>query len=82
MRRPSRFSDRGRSLLIIAAVLLVGLLLSARFLADFYVDYLWHKSVGRTDVFWGVFGAKLTMFAMFAGTFIAVAVVNLVIADR
>jgi len=63
-------------------VLLVGLLLSARFLADFFVDYLWHKSVDRTDVFWGVFGAKLTMFAMFAGTFIAVAVVNLVIADR
>lgn len=63
-------------------MLILGLLLSARFLADFYVDYLWHKSVGRTDVFWGVFGAKLTMFAMFAGTFIAVAVVNLIIADR
>ncbi|MEQ1874865.1 MAG: UPF0182 family protein, partial [Ilumatobacteraceae bacterium] len=47
-----------------------------------YVDFLWHKSVGRTDVFWGVFGAKMTMFAMFAGTFIAIAVVNLVIADR
>jgi len=60
----------------------VGLLVSARFLADFYVDLLWHRSVGRTDVFWGVFGAKLTMFAMFAGTFIAVAVVNLFIADR
>ena len=63
-------------------MLLVGLLLSARFLADFYVDFLWHKSVGRTDVFWGVFGAKLTMFAMFAGTFIAIAVINLIIADR
>lgn len=60
----------------------MGLLVSARFLADFYVDLLWHRSVGRTDVFWGVFGAKLTMFAMFAGTFIAVAVVNLFIADR
>ncbi|CAN5624750.1 UPF0182 family protein [soil metagenome] len=80
--RPSRFSDRGRALLIIGAVLIVGLLISARFLADFYVDYLWHKSVGRTDVFWGVFGAKLTMFGLFAGTFIAVAIVNLVIADR
>ncbi len=82
VRRPSRFSDRGRALLIIGAVLLVGLLLSARFVSGFYVDYLWHKSVERTDVFWGVFGAKLTMFAMFAGTFIAVAVVNLFIADR
>ena len=82
VRRPSPFSDRGRALLIIAAVLLVGLLLSARFLSGFYVDYLFHQSVDRTDVFWGVFGAKLTMFAMFAGTFIAVAIVNLVIADR
>lgn len=63
-------------------MLVVGLLLSARVLSGFYVDYLWHQSVGRTDVFWGVFGAKLTMFAMFAGTFIAVAIVNLVIADR
>lgn len=82
VRRPSRFSDRGRALLIIAAVVLVGLLLSARFLSGFYVDYLFHQSVNRTDVFWGVFGAKMTMFAMFAGTFISVALVNLVIADR
>ena len=82
MRRPSRFSDRGRSLLIIGAVVLVGALLSVRLFSGFYVDYLWHKSIDRTDVFWGVFGAKLTMFAMFAGTFIAVAIVNLVIADR
>ena len=34
-------SDRGRVFLIIAAVVLVGLLLSARMLAGFYVDYLW-----------------------------------------
>ncbi|MBI4884051.1 MAG: UPF0182 family protein [Actinobacteria bacterium] len=81
-RRRGRFSDRGRVLLIVAAVLLVGLLLSGRLISGFYVDYLWHKSVDRTDVFWGVFNAKLTMFAMFAGAFISIAVVNLVIADR
>lgn len=80
--KPSRLGDRGRALLIIAAVALVGLLLSARFISAFFVEYLWHKSVGRTDVFWGVLGAKVTMFALFAGTFIVVALLNLIIADR
>lgn len=69
-------------LLIIAAVVVVGLLLSARLLSGFYVDYLWHQSVGRTDVFWGVLGAKATMFAMFGVTFGVLAVLNLIIADR
>lgn len=81
-RKPSRFKDRGRTLLIIAAVVVVGLLLSARFLSGFYVDYLWHESVNRTDVFWGVLGAKFTMFALFAGTFVVLALLNLIIADR
>lgn len=63
-------------------MVLVGLLVSARFISGFYVDFLFHQSIDRTDVFWGVFGAKMTMFAMFAGAFIAVAVLNLVIADR
>ncbi|MGB8859337.1 MAG: UPF0182 family protein [Ilumatobacteraceae bacterium] len=82
VRKPSRIGDRGRALLIIAAVALVGLLLSARFISGFFVDYLWHDSVGRTDVFWGVLGAKFTMFALFAGTFIVIALLNLIIADR
>ncbi|MEQ1701906.1 MAG: UPF0182 family protein, partial [Ilumatobacteraceae bacterium] len=81
-RKPSRFKDRGRTLMIIAAVVVVGLLVSARFLSGFYVDYLWHQSVGRADVFWGVLGAKFTMFALFAGTFIVLALLNLIIADR
>ena len=63
-------------------MVVVGLLLSARFLSGFYVDFLWHQSVGRTDVFWGMLGAKLTMFAVFAGTFIVLALLNLIIADR
>ena len=69
-------------IIIVVAVLIVVLLLSARFLAGFYVDYLWYESVGRTDVFWGVLWSKLTLVLMFAGTFIALAVLNLVIADR
>jgi uncharacterized membrane protein (UPF0182 family) len=74
--------DRRRALFITIAVLVVVLLLSARFLASFYVDFLWHDSLGRTDVFWGVLGAKLTMFALFGGVFVLTAVINLVIADR
>lgn len=66
---------------MVAAVVVV-LLLSARFLSGFYIDYLWHSSVGRGDVFWGVLLSKITLFAMFGGAFIAIAVLNLVIADR
>ncbi len=64
------------------ALALVVFVLSARFLASFYVDYLWHESVGRTDVFWGILRSKLALFAIFGGTFMALAAVNLVIADR
>lgn len=81
-RRGRGISDRGRVALIAVAVVVVVLLLSARFFAGFYVDYLWHTSVGRGDVFWGVLLAKATLFALFAAVFIVVAVLNLVIADR
>lgn len=80
--RPRRIGDRGRALIIIAAVVLVGLVLSARFLAGFYTEYLWFDSVGRGDVFWGQIGSKVTLFALFGLTFAALAILNLVIADR
>jgi uncharacterized membrane protein (UPF0182 family) len=68
--------------LIGTAIVLVVLLLSARFLSGFYIDYLWHKSVGRGDVFWGVLRSQVFLFVVFGAAFIAVAVLNLVIADR
>lgn len=68
--------------LIVAAVVAVVGLIAARVLAGFYVDYLWFESVDRTDVFWGQLTAKLMLFAMFAGTFIVLVVLNLMIADR
>src|SRR5687768_5260509 len=74
--------DRGRILLIVGAVLVVVLILSARTLSGFYIDYLWHASLGRKDVFWGVLGTKLLLFVMAAAVFITIAVVNLIIADR
>lgn len=77
-----RLGDRGRVALIAVAAILIILLLSARFLSSFYIDYLWHRSVGRGDVFWGVLLSQLTLFGLFAVVFIALAVLNLVIADR
>ena len=81
-RGPSRFSDKGRIALIAVAVLMVGVLLFGRFFAGFYTDYLWFDSVGRAGVFSTVLRSKLLMFFLFGGTFVALAVLNLVIADR
>ena len=75
-------SDRGRAIIIIIAIAVVGLVLSARVLASFYVDLLWFKSVGHSDVFWGIFKTKATLFALFGVIFVALAILNLVIADR
>lgn len=69
-------------MLIALAVLFVGLLLFGRFFAGFFTDYLWFDSVGRAGVFSTVLRAKLLLFFMFGGVFVAVAVLNLVIADR
>ncbi|HEY0518716.1 MAG TPA: UPF0182 family protein, partial [Ilumatobacteraceae bacterium] len=80
--RARRFSDKGRIALIAVAVVLVGILLFGRFFAGFYTDYLWFDSVGRAGVFSTMLRSKLLMFFLFGGTFVALAVLNLVIADR
>jgi uncharacterized protein len=80
LRFPS--ADRRRVLFISFAVLVVLLVVSARVLSSFYVDYLWHQSLDRTDIFWGVLGSKLTMFALFGAIFVITAALNLMVADR
>ena len=47
------FSRPRRSRIILSAVLIaiVALFVSARSVVGFYIDVLWHQSVGRTDVF-------------------------------
>ncbi len=81
---PRRRSLRptGRGILITLAVLLFGVIVFGRAIARFYIDYLWHEALGRTDVFWGVIGAKLTLFAMFFVAFVVIAGINLFLADR
>lgn len=75
-------SDRGRVVLITIASIAAVLLLSARFLSGFYIDFLWHDSVGRDDVFWGVLRNQVVLFVLFGAVFISVAVLNVIIADR
>ncbi len=57
-------------------------LIFGRAIARFYVDYLWHDALDRGDVFWGVIGAKFTLFAVFFLAFLLLAFANLFIADR
>jgi uncharacterized membrane protein (UPF0182 family) len=79
-RPQGRFSGRG--LLIVLGGLFLFVLVFGRAIARFYVDYLWHDSLERNDVFWGAIGAKVTMFVGFFLVFAIIAGVNLYLADR
>ena len=72
----------GRGVLIVLGGLFLFVLIFGRAIARFYVDYLWHESLGREDVFWGVITAKLTLFGVFFALFALIAGINLWIADR
>ncbi len=72
----------GRGLLIGLGAVFLFILIFGRAIARFYVDFLWHDALDRGDVFWGVLGAKVTLFAAFFLVFLAIAALNLFIADR
>jgi uncharacterized membrane protein (UPF0182 family) len=69
-------------LVIVVIVLLFAVIVFGRALARFYIDFLWHDSLGRSDVFWGVLRTKLWLFLTFLAAFVVLAGVNLYIADR
>ena len=81
-RRRPRIGSRGRIGLVILAVALFVLLTSLRGIAGFYTDYLWFDSLGFSDVFRGVLGAKVVLGLIFTGVFFVLLWVNLLIADR
>jgi uncharacterized protein len=81
-RRASARRINGRVILITLGVVAFFLIVFGRAIARFYVDYLWHEGLGRTDVFWGVLRAQVTLFVMFFVAFAVLAVVNLYLADR
>src|SRR3954463_4394925 len=81
-RRRRSGSNRGRVVLIFAAIALFVLITSLRAIASFYTDYLWFKSIGQTSVWRGVLGTKLVLAAVFIGLFFLLMWVSLFIADR
>jgi len=83
-RRPVRgpAPGRGRAWLVVGAVVLFFLITSLRGIAGFYTDYLWFDSLGRSQVWQGVLGAKIALSVIFTGAFFLLMWVNLVIADR
>ncbi|MEQ1787292.1 MAG: UPF0182 family protein [Acidimicrobiales bacterium] len=83
-RRPVRGSapGRGRTWLVVGGVLLFFLITSLRGIASFYTDYLWFDSLGRSEVWEGVLGAKIALSVIFTGAFFLLMWANLVIADR
>lgn len=48
--------------------------------ANIYTEWLWFQSVGQSAVFLTVLGAQVTLFALGAGIFLVLAMINLVIA--
>src|SRR3954447_241927 len=78
--RSRRMSRRGT--IIGGIILLIAVVVFSRALAQFYIDALWHDSLGRSDVFWGQVRAKLTMFGIFFAAFLLMAGLNLYFADR
>jgi hypothetical protein len=79
-RRRSRFRLRGW--LIAAAVAVVFLLFSLRGLAGFYTDFLWFDSVGQSDTWRGLLGARIVPALVFIIVFFVIMLANLIIADR
>ena len=60
----------------------VALFLSARTLANFYVDLLWFDSVDSSSVFWTSIWSKAFLAAFFSVGFAVVAFISLTLAER
>ncbi len=74
-------SGRRRVLLIIAGVV-AGLLLAFTALSGFFVDVLWFREVGFSDVFWSVLRTKVLLGVAFGLAFFALLYANLWIVRR
>ena len=75
-------TGRGRTWLVVGAVLLFFLITSLRGIASFYTDYLWYDSLGQAAIWRGVLGAKIALTVIFTVAFFVLMWINLVIADR
>jgi uncharacterized membrane protein (UPF0182 family) len=81
-RRRGFLRGRGRTIVLVSVVVLVVLAMSLKGIATFYTDFLWFRSLGYTDVWRSVLGARVVLALIFIGLFFAICWANLYIADR
>jgi uncharacterized membrane protein (UPF0182 family) len=81
-RRRGFLRGRGRTIVLVTVVVLVVLAMSLKGIATFYTDFLWFRSLGYTDVWRSVLGARVVLALIFIGLFFALCWSNLYIADR
>ncbi len=73
---------KSRAIAIIFVGALVALFVSSRSVVSFYVNVLWHNSLGRSDVLWGIIGSKALLGLVFVAVFVVALALNLWLADR
>jgi len=78
LRRPRR----SRVIFSVVAIAIVIFFVSSRSIAAFYIDVLWHQSLGRTDVFWGILLTRLGLGTVFVLIFAFALILNMWVADR
>ncbi|MCE2710499.1 MAG: hypothetical protein RLZZ538_668 [Actinomycetota bacterium] len=73
-----------RSRIILSAVMfaVVAVFVSARSVAGFYIDVIWHQSLDRTDVFWGILFSRFGLAGAFTVIAAVVLMLNMWVADR
>jgi uncharacterized membrane protein (UPF0182 family) len=68
-------SGRRRVLLIVAGIV-AGLLLAFTALSGFFIDVLWFREVGFSDVFWSILRTKVVLGVAFGAAFFALLYAN------
>jgi uncharacterized membrane protein (UPF0182 family) len=71
--------SRGRRWLIVVVVALVLFVLALTALSGFFVDLLWFREVGFSQVFWTIIRTKFALGLIFGAAFFAILYANLLI---
>ena len=74
--------SRGRLIVSLVVGAIVALFISGRSIASFYVDVLWHDSVGFAGTFWEILWTRVGLAAAFVALFALLLIGNMWIADR
>jgi uncharacterized protein len=72
-------AGRGRRWLLIAGVVLALLLIGFTALSGFFIDLLWFREVGFSQVFWTILRTKIALGLIFGAAFFAILYANLLI---